>query len=156
MPKKEIACLGCAIQSGEVETPGGVIASSEHFEAQQDYEIPIPGFVILTSKRHLVSFDEFTKDEQQDFIKLLCRVRKGMREALGVNTVYFVQEEDTQHHFHVWLFPRYGWMTEEFGRKINSVRPIMEYARKHMKTADNLVKVDQATQKLRQFLAQEE
>ena len=155
--KNEIACLSCAIQSGEVEPPGGVIASSEHFEAHQDYEIPIPGFIILVSKRHLASIDEFTEDEQVDFIQFLCHIRKGMREALEVDTVYFVQEEDTQHHFHVWMFPRYDWMTEEkFGRKINSLRPIMEYARKHMKTEGDLAKVDKATQKLMQFLTHKE
>ena len=44
-------------------------------------------------------------------------------------------------------------MTEkEFGRKINSVRPVMEYSRNHMRTKDNLKKVDQATQKLKKLL----
>ena len=75
-----------------------------------------------------------------------------MREKLDIQTVYLVQEEDTSHHFHLWVFPRYEWMVEKFGRKIQSVRPIMEYAREHMKTKDNLKKVDDATKKMKQFL----
>jgi len=154
---KKIACLSCAIQNGKVKTLGGVIASSKYFEAHQDYETPISGFVILVSKRHLSSINEFSEDEQQDFIHFLCRIRKGMQEVLNIDTIYFIQEEDTRHHFHVWMFPRHAWMTEEkFGRKTNSVRPIMEYARNNLKTRDNLAKVDQATQKLRRFLAREE
>ncbi len=149
--KKELGCLGCAIQNGEVESPGGSIAATKYFDAYQDYEIPIPGFVILASKRHLQSMDEFTDEERADFIDFLCRVRKGMREALDVQVVYLIQEEDTSHHFHVWIFPRYDWMTEKFGKKIQSVRPIMEYARENLKIPENLRKVDEAMEKLKVF-----
>ena len=68
---KKIACLGCAIQKGEVDSPGGSVLSSKYFDAHQDYEIPIPGFIIIASKRHLQSVDEFTEAEQRDFIKFL-------------------------------------------------------------------------------------
>lgn len=74
-----------------------------------------------------------------------------MREALGIQVVYLIQEEDTSDHFHVWMFPRYPWMTEKFGRKIQSVRPIMEYARESLKTPENLKQVDEATAKLKQY-----
>lgn len=151
---KKIACLGCAIKKGEAEASGGIIASSKFFRAEQDYEIPIPGFVILVSQRHLQSVDEFSAAEQQNFIKFLCRLRQGMRQALKVSVVYLIQEEDTSFHFHIWLFPRYPWMEEKFERRIQSVKPIIEYARKHLKTEKNLRKVDQATKKLKQFLAQ--
>ena len=150
---KKIACIACSIQSGEVKNPG-VIAESEYFVAEQDYETPIPGFVILASKRHLYSIDEFTKEEQQDFIKFLCCLRKTIRKALDIEHIYIVQEEDTtSSHFHVWLFPRYSWMKEKFGSKIESVKPIMKYAIENMKDADNLSKIDHATQKLKQFFS---
>lgn len=150
---KKIACIACSIQSGEVENPGA-IAESEYFVAEQDYEFPIPGFVIVASKRHVQSIDEFSDDEQRDFIKFLCRLRLSMRKALAIEHVYIIQEEDTTtSHFHVWLFPRYEWMKEKFGRKIESVKPIMEYARKNMKTENNIQEVEIATQKLKQFFS---
>ena len=148
---KNIACFGCAIQKGKVTSPGGSIAESQYFYAHQDYEIPIPGFIILASKRHLQSVAEFTDAEQGDSIQFLCRLRKAMKEALSISVVYLVQEEDTSHHFHTWMFPRYPWMQEQFGRKVQSIRPIMEYAREHMKTEDNLKEVSNATQKLKQY-----
>lgn len=148
---KKIVCLGCAIQKGKVKTIGGIIATSRYFTAHQDYEIPIPGFIILDSKRHLLSVDNFTEAEQQDFIKFLCRLRRGMRKVLKVSTVYLIQEEKDFEHFHLWIFPRYPWMEKRFGRKIQSVQPTMEYARENLKTASNLKKIDNATQKLKQF-----
>ncbi|MCK4745281.1 diadenosine tetraphosphate hydrolase [Candidatus Parcubacteria bacterium] len=149
---KKIACLGCARAKGEISV--GDILKSKYFDAHQDYEIPIPGFVIISSKRHIQSVDEFTEAEQQDFIKFLCRLRQGIRKMLKISVVYLIQEEDTSHHFHVWVFPRYSWMQKQFGRKIESVRPIMEYAKKNLKTKNNLKKVDSATQKLKIFFEQ--
>lgn len=154
---KKIACLGCAITKGDAKWPGGQpIATTKYFEAGQDTEIPIPGFVIMVSKRHIKSIDEFTEDEQRDFMKFLCRLRSAQRHVLGIEVVYLVQEEDTSHHFHVWMFPRYDWMEEKFGRKIQSVRPIMEYTRENLNTEENTQKVEIATQKLKQFFSSAE
>jgi len=35
---------------------------------------------------------------------------------------------DESHQFHMWMIPRYEWMNE-FGRSIESVRPILVYTR---------------------------
>lgn len=149
--EKKITCLGCAREKGEV-TLGNII-KTKHFDAHQDYEIPIPGFVIISSRRHIQSVDEFTDEEQRDFIEFLCRLRSAQRQVLGIDVVYIVQEEDTSHHFHVWMFPRYDWMAKKFGRKIPSVRPIMEYARENLKTKENIKKVEAATLQLKQFFS---
>ena len=146
---KKIACLGCARARGEISV--GDILKSKYFDAHQDYEIPIPGFIIISSKRHIQGIDELTEAEQRDFIKFLCRLRSALRQVLSIKVVYLIQEEDTSHHFHVWVFPRYDWMTKKFGQKIQSVRPIMEYARENLKTTNNLKRVETATQKLKQF-----
>ena len=144
--KRTVECIGCAIQTGIMDRVGEGI-TTEYFDAHQDVEIPIPGFVILASRRHIMSVDEFTESERKDFIDTLCRARKALREALAIQTVYLIQEEDTSDHFHLWIFPRYEWMTEKFGRKIQSVRPIMEYAQENMKTPENLQKVQEVSEK---------
>ncbi len=153
--RKKIGCLGCAIQKGEIKNRGCSIATTKYFDAHQDYEIPIPAFVIIASKRHIQSVDEFTDGEKQDFIEFLCRIRHTMRQACGIKVLYLIQEEDTSHHFHVWIFPRYEWLTKKFGRKIQSVRPIMEYAKKNLQSPDNLKKVDEAIRKMKKYFLEE-
>ena len=49
-------CVGCAIVRGEVKLPGGIIYDGESIILAADPEIPIPGFLIITSKRLNVSF----------------------------------------------------------------------------------------------------
>ena len=150
---KKIACLGCAREKGEIKT--GNIIKTEYFDAHQDYEVPIPGFVIISSRRHIQSVEEFTEAEQQDFIRLLCRVRKAMRSVLSIEIVYLVQAEAADQHFHLWIFPRYEWMKEKVGGKLESVRPIMSYARENFKTDADMKAVDDAIQKLKRFLQEE-
>ncbi|MFZ1720638.1 MAG: diadenosine tetraphosphate hydrolase [Candidatus Moraniibacteriota bacterium] len=144
----QVSCLGCARENGEMERVGTILTTN-HFDAHQDFEIPIPGFIIISSRRHLQSVDAFTEEEKLDFIDTLIKVRSGMRKALDIDVVYLVQEEDTSHHFHVWVFPRYDWMSEKFGKKTHSLRPIMEYARENLKTNENLKEVEEAVIKLK-------
>lgn len=146
----ETHCLGCAREQGDVTI--GHILKTTHFDSHADFEIPIPGFVIVSSRRHIQSIDEFTEDEKKDFIDIMTLLRKKMREVLDIQTVYLVQEEDTSHHFHFWIFPRYEWMEKQFGLKIQSVRPIMEYAREHLKTKGQIENVHEAARRMKEAI----
>jgi len=148
--KHKVGCLGCDLRKGK--TPGaGVVLSTKHFEVEQDTEIPIPAFMIVVSRRHLKGFGDLTRPEQREFIDVLAKVRKAMEKVLGIKVVYIFQNEDSSSHFHVWMFPRFKWM-DKFGNKIESVRPIMEYARKKMKTKKILGEVASARDKLKKYL----
>jgi len=150
--KKEIKCIGCAITEAGKNVSGYII-ETDLFHAHQDYENPISGFVVLSTKRHIKSFDEFTDEEAAEFIALVRKIRKAQREVLGIEYVYFIQEEDTEDHFHMWFLPRYEWMNdvEKFGRKVSSARPVLQFAKTHMKTPENIVSVKEAAEKLRNY-----
>jgi diadenosine tetraphosphate (Ap4A) HIT family hydrolase len=147
---KVVGCLGCYLRKGQVPSTGMVLAT-KYFEVEQDTEIPIPAFMIVVSRRHFKGFGDLTKPEQKELIDILVGVRKAMEKALGIKVVYIFQNEDSSSHFHVWMFPRFKWM-DKFGNKIESVRPIMEYARKKLKTKKNLEEVKRSREKLRKYL----
>jgi hypothetical protein len=46
---------------------------------------------------------------------LSCALTSGLIEP----TVYYFYNEDTTHHFQLWMVPRYGWMYE-IGRSVES------------------------------------
>ncbi len=147
--KKKVGCLGCAIEKGEISDKF-VVLKTKYFAVEQDFEIPIPGFLILRTRRHIRSIEEFNKCERKEFIQVLIDSRNAQRKVLKVETIYLHQEEDTSHHFHVWMFPRYEWM-DNHGTKIESVRPIMEYARNDLKTSDNVKSVEESITKLKNY-----
>ncbi|MFD2999818.1 HIT family protein [Pontibacter toksunensis] len=123
----EVRCLSCALTSGLIKPDGGVIIETPLFHAHQDVAYPIPGLVILASKRHVFGLDELTEEESIEYLQLLRRIRKAQREVLKIEHVYYFYNEDTTHHFHTWLVPRYTWMYA-FGRSVESVRPVLLHA----------------------------
>ncbi|TMW72836.1 HIT family protein [Alteribacter natronophilus] len=143
----ETECLSCALTTGTVEPDGGVILETEHFHAHQDVAYPIEGLVILASKRHVTCLDQLTDEERADYINTLTQIRRAQRQVLGIEHVYYFYNEDTTHHFHTWMVPRYEWMYE-FGRSVESVRPVLLHARREMNGGENLAKVREAILKL--------
>ncbi|MFK8793817.1 HIT family protein [Planococcus plakortidis] len=147
----EVECLSCALVNGLIEPEGGVVVETEHFHAHQDVAYPIPGLIIVASKRHLKSLDELTEAERLDYITVLSEIRKAQRDVLGIESVYYFYNEDTTHHFHTWMVPRYDWMYE-FGRSVESVRPALLHARNEMNDEANLKSVRQAISALTEEL----
>jgi len=140
--KKEVNCIGCAITRGDIVAPGGIIMENDSFSAQQDYELPIPGFIIVGSKRHIRGVADFTEKEKSDYINILTKIRKAMKEALDIETIFSIQIEYTEHHFNHWLLPVIPEMQEKFGYGIKSVKPtLLLYAKDNMKTSENIQKL---------------
>jgi len=131
--------------------PNEDIITTKNFSVCQDWEVPIPGFFIISSKRKIRSISELTNEEAIEFINLLRKVRKGMEEVLRIKDVYLFQNEDTSHNFHLWIFPRYDWM-EMFGRKIQSVRLIINYAKENMLNEDVFKQVKDYAKKMREYM----
>lgn len=147
----EVECLSCALTSGLIEPDGGVVLETEYFHAHQDVAYPIKGLIILASKRHIKSFDELTEEEKTDYIHALTKIRQAQREVLGIEYIYYFYNEDTTHHFHTWMVPRYEWMNE-FGRSVESVRPTLLHARNEMNGTENIDEVMAAIDLLKKEL----
>ena len=132
----EVECLSCAITNGLVEPDGGVVIETDYFHAHQDVAYPIKGLIILASKRHIKCLDELNDEEKMYYISLLSKIRKTQRDVLGIEHVYYFYNEDTTHHFHTWMVPRYEWMYE-FGHSVESIRPVLLHARNKMNNEEN-------------------
>jgi len=131
--------------------PNEKIIITEFFDVHQDWMMPISGFFIIKPLRKIRSVTELNDDEAIDFINLIRKVRLGMKDILGIETVYLFQSEDSRHGFHLWMFPRHQWM-EQFGRKIESVKPIMNYAKKNMANEEIFQQIREAVAKTRDYL----
>ena len=131
--------------------PDETVIKTKLFDVSQDWEIPIPAFFIIAPLRKVSSIAEFTEDEAVEFITLARKIRKGMKEVLGIKCVYLFEREDTERNFHFWIFPRYEWM-EKFGRGIESVRPIITYAKDTMTDEENMNEVRDCVKKLKEYM----
>lgn len=144
-------CLSCEVVSGRRNTLGGPILETDLFHVHQDWAYPIEGLVIVAAKRHVYCLDELTETEATELMKLLRVVREAQKSVLGIEHVYYFYNEDTTHHFHFWMVPRYEWM-KAFGRSVQSLRPVLHHARDNMQDQENLERVILAVNRLRTAL----
>ncbi len=127
-----------------------IVSETNLFEVGQDWEVPIPGFFIIAAKREEIkSIGDFNSKELKEFTQLLYILRKVMRK-LGIETVMMFQDEEVD-HFHMWILPRYPWM-EKFGHKIESVRPILEFAKREMMTQEVFQEIKEYVSKARELM----
>jgi diadenosine tetraphosphate (Ap4A) HIT family hydrolase len=129
----ECQCLGCVIAAGELAPPGGLIAETASFVLHQDPEVPIKGFLIAASKRHIRSLAEMSREEAQELFDLVYRARLALRRLEDIQAVTIIHEERSS-HFHLWLLPRYAWMDAKFAHSLTSIREMMRDAKENRKT----------------------
>ncbi|MEI6499011.1 MAG: hypothetical protein WCO23_03540 [bacterium] len=145
-------CLGCSIAKDEYSPLGGNIYSSDNFCIGQDCEIPINGFIIISTKRHIQSIDEFTEEEKTEYINILAISRKALREVLNIESIFIIQTENQEHHFHTCLLPITQEMAEKFGTGFRAIKPYMEYAKENLKTKDYIKLINESITQLREYL----
>jgi diadenosine tetraphosphate (Ap4A) HIT family hydrolase len=104
----EYDCMGCAIARQEIPVPAGFIRKSSLFCVHQDPLIPLPGFVVVASVRHIRSIGGMTGAEYAEFTRLVRQTQAAIRKAAQVEYLTIVQEEHSS-HFHLWFFP---WLPE--------------------------------------------
>ncbi|MFH0875259.1 MAG: HIT domain-containing protein [archaeon] len=127
-----------------------IIFETNNFTIAQDWEVPIPAFFVIATKRKIVSIAKFSNEEAAEFITLVKKLRIAMKNELKIDNVYFFQNEDSVYGFHFWVFPRYKWM-DKFGKKIESVRTIIEYAKTNLTNKKNKKKVNISALKIKKI-----
>ena len=124
-------CMGCDIVNGSIIPPGNIIYNGNSFVLAADPKVPVPGFLVVNSKRHIRSISEFTVQERIEMINLVAHAEKALKELNLANGIIIVQEECSK-HLHVWIFPTTDWMIEKFGKGVQYLRDIFTYAQEHV------------------------
>lgn len=132
--------------------PNETIFDGKYFEIHQDWEFPIAGFFILTSKRRIRSIADFTEEESLEFIITLTKVRKAMKKILKIKEVFIFQNEDTEHEFHVWIFPKHLWM-KDFKMQATPAIPFLKQSLKDFSSKKDIERVKLAAKEMRDYLS---
>ena len=142
-------CMGCSITGGNIIPPGGLVYDGTHCLLAADPEIPIPGFLIINTKRHIKSFRELNKEEINEITNVLWHAEKALDE-LNISSELTIVQEERSRHLHIWIYPNYPWMTEKFGKGVSYLRDISEYARNNS-TKENVDNVLDVVNKVRNY-----
>lgn len=134
-------CLGCEIVNKNLKPVGGIIYKNEYFVVTQDFELPIDGFIVISSIRHVEQLAELSDKERMNLIDLINKIINILKSNNIAEEYNIILEEKRDYHFHVWLMPRHKWMQEKFGKIMKHIKEIQEYAIQNMQTKENIEKI---------------
>ena len=121
----EIECMGCAISNQSMMVPGGMIQKTNNFCVHQDPLIPIPGFLVIASTRHIRSISEMRASEFGEFSLLIKTTHQAIKDVTKVSNLTIIQEESSI-HFHLWFFPWTQKVIDRYGKpSLTKIREIM-------------------------------
>ena len=126
-------CLSCAFSKGEFILPCGMAYKDELFTLAQDFELPIPGFLVIAPKRHVENFSELTEEERIKMFELINKTIKILKENHICERFNVIFEEKEGRHFHVWMMPRYKWMEEVAGSITKNIGEVFAYAKENFR-----------------------
>lgn len=145
-------CLGCEISSGRLNPIGGILYKDEYFSVSQDFELPINGFIIISSIKHFENLNELSDVERTILIQLINRIIELLKSYNIADSFNVILEEKKGYHFHVWIMPRNNWMIEKFGKVLKNIKLIQDYAKENLRNDDNIENILNTCKKLKSDL----
>ena len=127
----DIDCMGCAISNRSMLIPGGLLEQTRHFAVHQDPLVPLPGFLVIASLRHIQSISEMQDSEYQELVSLIKTTHRAIKQITKIESLTIVQEENSI-HFHLWFFPWVPDVIRRYGApSLTKIREIMlDYRRR--------------------------
>lgn len=138
-------CPACAYANHEFSLPCGMAYENDKFTLSQDWELPIQGFFVVSPKKCVEKFEELETDEKIEMFDIVDKTIKILRKNNICDRFDVIFEEKENRHLHVWVMPRYEWMSELVGDIIDNVGQVFEYAKTNMRTTENYEKIKEIT-----------
>ena len=144
-----LGCPGCSYARGEFSLPCGMAYENERFTLSQDWELPIPGFLVISPKRCVEKLCELTSNERNEMFEIIDKTIRILRDNDVCDRFNVIFEEKEKRHFHVWIMPRHKWMEDLVGDIIDNVGKIFEFSKLNMRTEENYNRIKEITKIVR-------
>lgn len=107
-------CKSCAIGNHAITNlPGGYLYEDELVNVTIDPEIPIKGFIVIGSRRHVATTTLMTREERIRIEDITNKVKLAL-ESLGQKNILLFEDGFVE-HYRRWIIPSDDWMFQ-FGR----------------------------------------
>lgn len=142
-------CPGCAYANHEFSLPSGMIFENEYFTLSQDWELPIPGFLVLSPKKHYETLNEIPETIKIEMFKLVDKTIAFLKDEHICEKYNVIFEEKENRHFHIWIMPRHDWMKNLVEDITDNIGTIFNYAKENLKTEENLEKIKEISKQVK-------
>lgn len=136
-------CPGCAFARHEFSLPCGIIFENDNFTLAQDWELPIEGFLVVSTKRHVEKFEELTTVERHELFDIVDKAIAKLRNNNICDRFNVIFEEKEDRHFHVWIMPRHKWMKDLVGNITEHIGIVFKYAKENFRGKETYDKINE-------------
>jgi diadenosine tetraphosphate (Ap4A) HIT family hydrolase len=104
---------GCGICT-KLTNAGGVLYENALWQVRAiDPPTPVPGWVLLISRRHLAGPAELDEREAESFGPTLRHLHRILLDVTGALRIYLAAMGESSPHFHAHFVPRYAAMPKD-------------------------------------------
>lgn len=134
-------CPGCAYANHEFSLSCGMVYEDADVTMSQDWELPIPGFFVISPNKHASRISEIDEDVKLKMNQLASETIKILEEHDICEGYNLISEEKPGRHYHIWLMPRHKWMRDKFDNIMTNIGPIFEYAKTNLRTEETYTNI---------------
>ncbi len=145
-------CITCNIINKKVSPLGGVLYADDSVILNHAIDVNIPGYSVLSTKRHIRSLSVMSQIEMDALFKTLKKTVDYLENVEKVEKVYVIHIGEETEHFHFHIFPRYEWMKTLLEEKSNDGALLFSYIRETYKEIDDDQPILEISNKLKNYL----
>lgn len=147
----DVDCMGCVVADAS-KFKQGRIFQTELFDISQDFELAVPGMMVISPMRHINMIESLTEDEVAELGLLTIECKRALVDLWEQEKVFYCLYEDGHQHIHLVIVPL--WKDLKIKNRYAAVAELSERKNELKSDVDNMRQVTEYIEKLREWFAQ--
>lgn len=144
----DVPCAGCVVMD-ETKFKQGRIYQTKLFDISQDFEIALPGMMVISPMRHVSNFADLTDEERAELGVLTIKCKQALSELWDVKQVSYSFYEKANGHVHFVIIPLWEWF--DYQNKYAILAELIEQIPALRQNEKNMVQVVEYIDKLKNW-----
>ncbi len=118
----EIDCVGCVVSDAKLFKQGRIF-QTELFDISQDFELAVPGMMVISPLRHIPNIEALTDDELAELSLLQVYCKRALLDLWECENVVYQLYEKPDCHIHLVIIPL--WKSLKLQNKYAALAELM-------------------------------
>lgn len=143
--------MGC-VAADNSKFKQGRIFQTELFDISQDFELAVPGMMVISPMRHINMIESLTEDEVAELGLLTIECKRALVDLWEQEKVFYCLYEDGCQHIHLVIIPL--WKDLKIKNRYAAVAELSAHKDELKSDVENMRQVAEYVEKLREWFAQ--
>lgn len=147
----DVDCVGCIVNNAKL-FKNGRIFQTELFDISQDFELAVPGMMVISPLRHIPNIEVLNDEELAELGLLQVYCKRALLDLWECENVVYQLYEKPGCHIHLVIIPL--WKTLNIRNKYAVLAELMERKDELLNNEANMIEVTDHILALRKWFAE--